>query len=82
VEKINEPRYPSFKGIMAAKKKVIETLSLSDLGVAGTNVGSAAAWSAVSDFSVLPPRGAGVRITDDGTSGEQLATFLATKKLV
>jgi electron transfer flavoprotein beta subunit len=82
VEKINEPRDPSFKGIMAAKKKVIETLSLSDLGVAGTNVGSAAAWSAVSDFSVLPPRGAGVRITDDGTSGEQLATFLATKKLV
>ena len=47
VEKINEPRYPSFKGIMAAKKKPVETLSLSDLGVDAGEVGLGGAWSAV-----------------------------------
>lgn len=82
IEKINEPRYPSFKNIMAAKKKAVETLSLSDLGIASSEVGSANAWTAVADFSLLPPRGAGVKITDDGTSGDQLVSFLATKKLV
>src|SRR5580765_3507396 len=48
-EKINDPRYPSFKGIMAAKKKPVSTLSLGDLGVAADEVGLAGAWSAVED---------------------------------
>ena len=82
IEKINEPRYPSFKGIMSAKKKPVETLSLADLGIASSEVGIAGAWTTVADFSVLPPRGAGIKITDDGTSGEQLVAFLTTKKLV
>lgn len=82
IEKINEPRYPSFKNIMAAKKKSVETFSLSDLGIASSEVGSTGAWTTVVDFSVLPPRGAGIKITDDGTSGDQLVAFLATKKLV
>ncbi len=82
IEKINEPRYPSFKNIMAAKKKSVETLSLSDLGIATGDVGSSGAWTTVADFAVLPPRGAGIKITDDGTSGDQLVAFLATKKLV
>lgn len=82
IEKINEPRYPSFKNIMAAKKKSVETLSLSDLGIATGDVGSSGAWTSITDFAVLPPRGAGIKITDDGTSGDQLVAFLATKKLV
>ena len=47
VEKINEPRYPSFKGIMAAKKKPVTTWSLSDLGIDPSEVGLEAAWSTV-----------------------------------
>src|SRR5487761_1431491 len=47
VEKINEPRYPSFKGIMAAKKKPVETLSVADLGIDGAQVGLAAAATEV-----------------------------------
>jgi electron transfer flavoprotein beta subunit len=82
VENINEPRYPSFKNIMAAKKKVVETLPLSDVGVASSDVGSAGAWTSVVDFSVLPARAAGIKITDDGTGGDQLVAFLTSKKLV
>jgi len=82
IEKINEPRYPSFKNIMAAKKKVVQTLTLSELGISSNDVGTAGAWTSVADFAELPPRGAGVKITDDGTSGDQLVSFLAAKKLV
>jgi len=82
VEQINEPRYPSFKNIMAAKKKPVETLSLTDLGIASDQVGSAGSRTTVVDFAVLPPRAAGVKVTDDGTGGDQLVAFLAAKKLV
>ncbi|MCH1405609.1 MAG: electron transfer flavoprotein subunit beta/FixA family protein, partial [Candidatus Nanopelagicales bacterium] len=51
VEKINEPRYPSFKGIMAAKKKPVDTVTVADLGLEAATVGQAAAWSAVEDFA-------------------------------
>ncbi len=77
VEKINEPRYPSFKGIMAAKKKVIEQKDLAAVGVAAQ-----AAWSQVKDATPRPPRAAGVKVSDDGNGGEALATFLAEKKLI
>ena len=56
VEKINEPRYPSFKGIMAAKKKPVQTLALADLGLEPAAVGLAGAWTAVDDFAQRPPR--------------------------
>ncbi|MDQ1585509.1 MAG: electron transfer flavoprotein beta subunit [Actinomycetota bacterium] len=85
VEKINEPRYPSFKGIMAAKKKPVETLSLADLGVDGGDVGTAGASSAVESFETAPPRQAGTVVKDegDGTVGAQkLVEFLAGKKFV
>jgi electron transfer flavoprotein beta subunit len=59
VEKINEPRYPSFKGIMAAKKKPVETLSLADAGVDPARVGLAASASEVVSFAKRPPRQAG-----------------------
>ena len=83
VEKINEPRYPSFKGIMAAKKKPVATLSLADLGVEAGQVGLGAAWSAVASFEAGPPRQAGTIVTDAGGDGAgQLAEFLAAKKFI
>ena len=77
VEKINEPRYPSFKGIMAAKKKPLETKSLSDVGATAQS-----AWSIVKDANALPPRSTGVKIEDDGSAGNKLADFLAERRLV
>ena len=82
VEKINEPRYPSFKGIMAAKKKPVETLSVSDTGVDAAAVGAAAAWTAVADFAARPPKAAGVVITDEGDGGTKLAGFLSEQKFI
>ncbi len=66
VEKINEPRYPTFKGIMAAKKKPVQVLALADLGVDGASVGLAGAATWVDDFASRPPRQAGVIVKDDG----------------
>ncbi len=77
IEKINEPRYPSFKGIMAAKKKTIETRDLMRIGVRAQ-----AARSQVMDSTLRPPRVVGVKITDDGTAGEKLVSFLAEKKII
>ena len=86
VEKINEPRYPSFKGIMAAKKKPVETLSLSDLGVDAGDVGLGGAWSTVESFEAAPPRQAGTVIgAGEGDPNElatKLAEFLASKKFI
>ena len=77
VEKINEPRYPSFKGIMAAKKKTIDVRDC-----ASTGLKVEASWSTVIDAAPRPPRAAGVVITDDGSAGSKLADFLAEKKLI
>ncbi len=82
VEKINEPRYPSFKGIMAAKKKPVETLTLSDLGVEAAAVGLAGAWSAVADFAQRPPKAAGTVVTDEGEGGARIADYLVEQKFI
>jgi electron transfer flavoprotein beta subunit len=82
VEKINEPRYPSFKGIMAAKKKPVATLALADLGVDAGQVGLAGAWTAVASFEAAPPRQAGTIVTDEGNGASKLAEFLAGKKFI
>ena len=82
VEKINEPRYPSFKGIMAAKKKPLSTLSAADAGIEPAQVGLAASWSAVEDFAEAPPRQAGQVVKDEGDGGTKLAEFLASKKFI
>ena len=82
IEKINEPRYPSFKGIMAAKKKPVETLSLADLGIDTATVGLGGSWSAVDDFAARPPRAAGTVVTDEGDGGTKLAEFLSTQKFI
>lgn len=79
---INEPRYPSFKGIMAAKKKPVETKSLADLGVDGSAVGQANATTQVLDFSGRPPKGEGVKVTDEGDGAQKFVDFLAGQKIV
>jgi electron transfer flavoprotein beta subunit len=79
---INEPRYPSFKGIMAAKKKPVRTLSLADLGIAPDEVGFTGATSRVVEAAKRPPRSGGTKITDSGDGGAQLVGFLATEKFV
>ncbi|WP_067169350.1 electron transfer flavoprotein subunit beta/FixA family protein [Microtetraspora niveoalba] len=82
VEKINEPRYPSFKGIMAAKKKPVETLGIADASVDASAVGLAAAYSEVAEFSAAPPRAAGTVVKDEGDGGAKAADFLASKKFI
>ncbi|MGY1644565.1 electron transfer flavoprotein subunit beta/FixA family protein [Geodermatophilus sp. SYSU D00703] len=79
---INEPRYPSFKGIMAAKKKPVEKKTLADLGIDASTVGLASATSRVLDFAGRPPKGAGVKVTDEGDGAQQLVDFLAAQKIV
>jgi electron transfer flavoprotein beta subunit len=82
VEKINDPRYPSFKGIMAAKKKPVETLAIGDASIDAAQVGLAAAWSEVVDFAPAPPRAAGTIVKDEGDGGSKAAEFLASKKFI
>ncbi len=82
VEKINEPRYPSFKGIMAAKKKPLTTLSVTDLGLAAGDVGLASATSEVVDFTTRPPRQAGQQVKDEGDGGVKLAEYLVAQKII
>ena len=78
-----EARYPSFKGIMAAKKKPLETYSLSDLGVDAEQVGLSVAWTEVQETTERPPRTAGEIVTDeDGSGATALAEFLASKKFI
>jgi electron transfer flavoprotein beta subunit len=82
VEKINDPRYPSFKGIMAAKSKPIEVKSLSDIGLDAGEVGLANAWTSVESSENAPPREAGQQVKDEGNGGGAIADFLASKKLI
>jgi electron transfer flavoprotein beta subunit len=82
VEKINEPRYPSFKGIMAAKKKPVETLTVADAGLDASRLGLSAAWSTVVDFAARPPKAAGTIVTDEGDGGTKIAGFLAEHKFI
>ena len=77
VEKINEPRYPSFKGIMAAKKKTIEVRDFASTGCLRSS-----AWTSVVDSAPRPPRAAGVVVSDDGSASQKLVEFLAEKKLI
>jgi electron transfer flavoprotein beta subunit len=81
-DQANEPRYPSFKGIMAAKKKPVETWSLADLGIEAHEVGLSAAWSVVRSYERRPDRQQGTIVTDDGDGGRALVAFLAEQKFV
>ncbi|MEE1781518.1 electron transfer flavoprotein subunit beta, partial [Streptomyces sp. SP17BM10] len=77
-----EARYPSFKGIMAAKKKPVQSLDLDDLGIVADDVGLAGAWTAVDSVVARPARTAGTVVKDEGEGGKQLAAFLADQKFI
>ncbi|WP_344393417.1 electron transfer flavoprotein subunit beta/FixA family protein, partial [Streptomyces aureus] len=77
-----EARYPSFKGIMAAKKKPVESWDLSDLGLEADEVGLAGAWTVVDAAAQRPARSAGTIVKDEGEGGKQLAEFLAGQKFI
>jgi electron transfer flavoprotein beta subunit len=77
---INEPRYPSLKGIMGAKKKPQETLSLTDLGVSAEEAGEAGSRTTVEALSDPPARGDTVKLEDDGTAAEKILEFLQERK--
>jgi len=79
---INEPRYPSFKGIMEAKKKPVLRLSLADLRIGPAEVGFAGASTAVVEHSRRPARQGGTRVTDEGDGGVKLVEYLASEKFV
>jgi electron transfer flavoprotein beta subunit len=78
---INEPRYPSLKGIMGAKKKPQQVLSLADLGVDG-EVGESGSGTEVLALGDPPPRGESRRIEDDGNAAQAIVDFLVEKKLI
>ena len=79
---INVPRYPALKGIMGAKKKSQETVSLADLGVDQGSVGEEGSRTTVLALADPPARGDSQKIEDDGSAAEQIVEFLAGKKLL
>ncbi|MFD4292623.1 electron transfer flavoprotein subunit beta/FixA family protein [Rhodococcus sp. NPDC058505] len=81
-EKINEPRFPSFKGIMAAKKKEVQVLTLAEIGLDPAIFGVENAATTVTASTPKPPRTAGERITDEGEGGNQIAAYLVGQKII
>ncbi|MEV7087495.1 electron transfer flavoprotein subunit beta/FixA family protein [Streptomyces sp. NPDC093085] len=77
-----EARYPSFKGIMAAKKKPVKSWDLSDLDIEAEEVGLEGAFTTVEAANERPARTAGTIVKDEGEGGKQLAEFLATQKFI
>ena len=76
---INEPRYASFKGIMAAKKKPLDQLSLGDLGLSGDDVKS---WQTVKNVTPAEERKSGEVIEDDGSGAAKIADYLKEAKVI
>lgn len=81
-DRSGDARYPSFKGIVAAKRKPVTTWSLADLEVPADRVGAAGAATEVRAVSPRPPRAAGTVVTDEGDAAVRLADFLAAEKLL
>jgi electron transfer flavoprotein beta subunit len=79
---INEPRYPSLKGIMGAKSKPQEVLSLADAGLDASRVGEAGSRTSVLAAVPPPPKSGQVRIEDDGSAAEKIVEYLAEKRLI
>ncbi|MFD5514607.1 electron transfer flavoprotein subunit beta/FixA family protein [Streptomyces sp. NPDC127066] len=77
-----EARYPSFKGIMAAKKKPVQSWDLEDLEIEADEVGLEGAWTKVESATERPARTAGTIVKDEGEGGKQLAEFLAGQKFI
>lgn len=81
-DKINEPRYPSFRGIMAAKRKPVRTFALADLGLEASEVGISGATTVVDEISARPARERGVIVTDQGNAGVALVDFLNRQNIL
>jgi len=79
---INEPRYPSLKGIMGARSKPQRTVSLSELGIDSGAAGEGGSKTVVQGLNDPPPRGDTVKIEDDGSAAEKIVDYLAERKLV
>ncbi|HKG09813.1 MAG TPA: electron transfer flavoprotein subunit beta/FixA family protein [Gaiellaceae bacterium] len=79
---INEPRYPSLKGIMGAKSKPQDTVTSSDLGLSADEIGEAGKRTEVYAVGDPPPRGDSVKIEDDGSAAEKIVDYLSERKLI
>jgi electron transfer flavoprotein beta subunit len=79
---INEPRYPSLKGIMSAKSKPQETLTLADAGIDASLVGEAGSRTTVLALAPPPAKSDQVKIEDDGSAAEKIVEYLAEKRLL
>ncbi len=79
-DSLNEPRYPSLKGIMGAKKKPQDVVSLADIGVEADRAGQAGSRTTVSALAPPPSRGDTVKIEDDGTAAQKVMEFLVERK--
>jgi electron transfer flavoprotein beta subunit len=79
---INEPRYPSLKGIMGAKSKPQDTVSLSDLGLSGDELGETGKRTEVYAVGEPPSRGDSLKIEDDGAAAEKIVEYLTERKLI
>jgi electron transfer flavoprotein beta subunit len=77
-----EPRYPSFKGIMAAKNKPVDNVTAADLGLDGSQVGWSGARQEITNVEQAPARQAGEKFEDDGTGAEKVVGFLENLKVV
>jgi electron transfer flavoprotein beta subunit len=81
-DSLNEPRYPSLKGIMGAKKKPQEVKSLADVGVDAGEAGEAGSRTTVIALNPPPSRGETIKIEDDGSGAQKVFDFLVERKLV
>ena len=81
-ERLPDARFPNFKGIMAAKKKPVERMTVSEAGLDAAQVGLSASWSEVESFAARPPRSQGTIVTDSGDGGVRIADFLTEQKFI
>ena len=79
---INEPRYPSLKGIMGAKSKPQETVSVADLGLDAASVGQTGSKTTVLELGPPPSRGDSVKIEDDGSAAQKIFEYVTGKRLL
>ena len=79
---INEPRYPSLKGIMGAKSKPQETLALADLAVEAEKMGEPGAKTTVLELGPPPARGDQLKIEDDGSAAQKILDFIVERRLI
>ena len=77
-----EPRYPSFKGIMAAKSKPVDQVSLADLGIDAATVGWAGAGQEIVEIVKAEERESGTIVEDDGEGFQKVVDFLAELKVI